>query len=97
MRNIITKKNMDLDLRRYGKMLYSKAEESGGSGGSDSGRVSIVDLFKEAVRERDEFDGSDFDSNMHYPDTFVYNDGNGYVEYPPSAGEVVVSPSEFFF
>lgn len=37
MRNKATKKNMDLDLRRYGKMLYSKAEESGGSdgGGSD--------------------------------------------------------------
>lgn len=27
---------MDLDLRRYGNKLYSKAEQSGGSGGDDS-------------------------------------------------------------
>lgn len=37
MRNKATKKNMDLDLRRYGKMLYTKAEESGGSGSSGGG------------------------------------------------------------
>lgn len=37
MRNKATKKNMDLDLRRYGKMLYSKAEKSGGSGGDEGG------------------------------------------------------------
>lgn len=32
MRTKVTKKNMDLDLRRYGNKLYSKAEKSGGSG-----------------------------------------------------------------
>lgn len=36
MRNKATKKNMDLDLRRYGNNLYSKAEQSGGSGGGES-------------------------------------------------------------
>lgn len=44
MRNKITKKNMDLDLRRYGKMLYSKAEKSGGSDdGGDGGGSTEVD------------------------------------------------------
>lgn len=42
MRNRATKKNMDLDLRRYGKMLYTKAEESGGSGGGDSEYLSNI-------------------------------------------------------
>lgn len=37
MRNKATKKNMDLDLRRYGDKLYSKAKESGGSNGGGSG------------------------------------------------------------
>lgn len=37
MRNKATKKNMDLDLRRYGNKLYSKAKESGSSDGGGSG------------------------------------------------------------
>ena len=36
MRNKATKQNMNLDLRRYGRNMYSKAEESGGSGGGGS-------------------------------------------------------------
>lgn len=31
------KKNKDLDLRRYGKNLYTKALQSGGNGGSEGG------------------------------------------------------------
>lgn len=41
MRNKATKKNMDLDLRRYGNNLYSKAEQSGGGGDSDGGGDSV--------------------------------------------------------
>lgn len=48
MRNKATKKNMDLDLRRYGRMLYTKAEESGSSGGGNtpSGDITIDDVVK---------------------------------------------------
>lgn len=42
MRNKATKKNMDLDLRRYGKMLYTKAEESGGSDGGGSADINTI-------------------------------------------------------
>ena len=48
MRNKTTKKNMDLDLRRYGKMLYTKAEESGGSddgSGDSSNKKNLLDYY----------------------------------------------------
>ena len=50
MRNRATKENMNLDLRRYGKNLYTKAEESGGGG--DSGEVdyeAIYQLYKNKI------------------------------------------------
>lgn len=85
MRNKATKKNMDLDLRRYGKMLYSKAEESGGSGGGgdDGGSTEIdyeaiyqfyknklIELFPEELIQR-----------SIIPEHFVdIEDGVGYSE-----------------
>lgn len=44
MRNKATKKNMDLDLRRYGNKLYSKAEQSGGSGGKEEDSNYGIDI-----------------------------------------------------
>lgn len=46
MRNKVTKKNMDLDLRRYGNKLYSKAEESGGSDGGGSGEIDYEAIYQ---------------------------------------------------
>ena len=37
------KKNKDLDLRRYGKNLYTKALQSGGGGSSEGGEGGVVD------------------------------------------------------
>lgn len=57
MRNKATKKNMDLDLRRYGNSLYSKAEQSGGSddgGGGDSTEIdyeAIYQFYKKEITE----------------------------------------------
>lgn len=50
MRNKATKENMNLDLRRYGKNLYTKAEESGEGG--DSGELdyeAIYQFYRKAV------------------------------------------------
>lgn len=48
MRNKATKKNMDLDLRRYGNKLYSKAEKSGGKddgqGEGDSEEIDKINV-----------------------------------------------------
>lgn len=56
MRNKATKKNMDLDLRRYGNKLYSKAEESGGSGsgGSDGGGSADINTILDNISIKDD-------------------------------------------
>lgn len=83
MRNKATKKNMDLDLRRYGKMLYTKAEESGGSGGSGGGEDSAKDFFNSELRSRikqkvigqgaTEEQAEEYLSRIIFPDEYVFN------------------------
>ena len=96
MRNKITKKNMDLDLRRYGKMLYSKAEKSGENGDSSTegnDRISLIDLLKEAVKFKIEngtvpLQASD---EIVYPDTFIVDTGEEeYEEIPHSAASIFI-------
>ena len=51
MRNKATKKNMDLDLRRYGKMLYSKAENSEEGGSGEVDYEAIYQFYRKIVLE----------------------------------------------
>lgn len=91
MRNKITKKNMDLDLRRYGKMLYSKAEKSGGNSeeSEKSERFTLADLWMEiskySIEESEKEMGEPFPGELLYPDTFVRESANGYIEFPRTA------------
>ena len=63
MRNKATKKNMDLDLRRYGKMLYTKAEESGGSNGDGGGDTSEEAFLLQTLTIINSTEGFYFDEN----------------------------------
>jgi hypothetical protein len=72
MRNKATKKNMDLDLRRYGNNLYSKAEQSGGSddGGSGGDGGGGDEPTEFVLRFKSENFGYDSENNAHanFPD-----------------------------
>lgn len=87
-------KNKDLDLRRYGKNLYTKAlKNSGNSGGEESEkseRFTLADLFMEIKKSEIELveksQGTTFPGEVLYPDTFVVDSGNGgYKELPRTA------------
>lgn len=69
----ILQQNKDLDLRRFGKDVYTKAKESSGEGGGDLGKQIAEALVNDAFLKNDE----SVPSNFVYPDFIAnsqYND-----------------------
>lgn len=94
MRNKATKKNMDLDLRRYGNNLYSKAEQSGGS---DSGDSSDIDSLVTAVKNLNVYLTEDGAKKVTVSGTTSFSQAvkpsfNPYGDWP--TGELVSRPIE---
>ena len=72
MRNKATKKNMDLDLRRYGNKLYSKAEQNKNSGEEESGdnnslSIEFIEQVLAAINSTEDFT---YDESIYSMDGF---------------------------
>ena len=88
MRNKATKQNMNLDLRRYGRNMYTKAENSGGSGGGEGGESS--DSIIEAIKNLHVYLTEDGAKKVTNSGTLNYDQGqkDSFLSYgdPPING-----------
>ena len=72
MRNKATKKNMDLDLRRYGNKLYSKAEQHKNSGEEESGDNNSlsIEFIEQVLAAINSSEGFIYDNSISSMDGF---------------------------